>query len=214
MEKVVLLGLTGGIGSGKSYVGHLLERRGYPRYDCDSQAKRLTQESPHLKQALTALLGPQAYLADGVYNRPFVASQVFHHPHLLAQIEALVHPVVNQDFCRWAQVQAPMAEHCVVMFETALLPRLRDFEPLDFIVTVTAPEDLRVARAIARDGSSRQMVLARMACQPTQEEFEQIANFVIVNDGQHPLEPQLNTLASQLRKVSIDKLNLEHGCAR
>lgn len=211
MDSIVSLGLTGGIGSGKSFIGHLLEQRGYPRYDTDSQAKRLTRESQQIREALIALLGSQAYLPNGDYNRPFVATQVFQNGQLLAQIEAIVHPVVYQDFRQWANLQAPMARDHVVLFETALLPRLHGIEWLDFIVTVAAPEPLRLARAIARDATSQQKVLDRMASQPSQAEFEKIANFVLRNDGLQPLKPQLDLLTQQLHQVYIAKQRLHDG---
>lgn len=211
MDSIVSLGLTGGIGSGKSFIGHLLEQRGYPRYDTDSQAKRLTRESQQIREALIALLGSQAYLPNGDYNRPFVATLVFQNSQLLAQIEAIVHPVVYQDFRQWANLQAPMARDHVVLFETALLPRLHGIEWLDFIVSVAAPEALRLARATARDATSQQKVLDRMASQPSQAEFEKIANFVLRNDGLQPLEPQLDLLTQQLHQVYIAKQQLHDG---
>ena len=179
------IGITGGIGSGKSYVSRLLEARGYAVYDCDSAAKRLIASSPYIRRRLTALIGPHTYLADGSLNKSAVAQFLLASEENADAIDRIVHPAVFSDFRKsgfdW--------------MESAIIYRL-----VDRVIVVTAPEELRIQRVIARDKISREKVLEWMGRQWPQEEVRQRADFEIVNDGHADIEQQLNNIIEQCNR--------------
>lgn len=157
MIKPQIIGITGGIGSGKSTVSELLRSQGYPVYDTDREARRLQNEDPELIDATKLLLGDQVY-ANGQLNRPAVAARVFEDPELLRQLTALVHPVVKRDFSQWVSQQSSKR----VFIESAVLFE-GGFDALtDAIIVITAPEEVRIQRVMKRDGVTREQVLARI----------------------------------------------------
>ena len=187
------IGITGGIGSGKSYVARLIQQTYHlPLYDSDSQARRLMTTSPDIRRQLCALLGNDAYLSDGSLNRPLVARFLFSSEENAARINAIVHPVVRQDWLRFARDAASP-----VLIESAILIESGLADTVDAIVAVTAPEALRIQRAMARDGSTEQQVRARIARQMTDDELLGHAHHVIVNDGR-PLQPQIQKIETTL----------------
>ena len=189
------IGITGGIGSGKSYVSRLLEERGIPVYDTDSAAKRLMMERVDVHNALIALLGPDAYNADGTLNKPRIASFLFASPDNASRINAVVHPAVKTDFLAWA------SERCgVVAMECAILFEAGFSDVVDFVVSVEAPLQVRVQRAMKRDKTSEGNVLGRIKAQTTDEERRRHSQFVIENDGVLPLSPQIDKLVSLLEE--------------
>lgn len=156
------IGITGGIGSGKSFVSHILETRfGIPIYNSDVQAKRLMTEDQSLVQGLQSLLGKDAYLPDGRLNRPFIASYLFASPQHAARINALVHPIVCEDFERWslAQTSATVGVESAILLESGLKKLVDD------ILLVEAGEETRLQRTIKRDQTQAESVRARMAQQ-------------------------------------------------
>lgn len=156
------IGITGGIGSGKSFVSHILETRfGIPIYNSDAQAKRLMTEDQSLVQGLQSLLGKDAYLPDGRLNRPFIASYLFASPRHAARINALVHPIVCEDFERWslAQTSATVGVESAILLESGLEKLVDD------ILLVEAGEETRLQRTIKRDQTHAESVRARMAQQ-------------------------------------------------
>lgn len=190
-----ILGLTGGIGSGKSTVAELLRVYGIPVYDSDSRSKQLCQSDPVLIAGLKELFGVKVYLPDGSLNRAFMAKAMFEDKTLLQASNNLIHPAVGMDFTQWAgQKTAPMVvQETAILFEAGLEKRY------DSILCVTAPEALRLARTCARNGLRPEDVLARMRNQLPEEERIRRSDFVFVNDEITPLIPQLETL---LKKIS------------
>ena len=183
----MLVGITGPIGSGKSFVSSRLEKLGYRVYNADARAKSLVEMQPELRQGVEDLLGKQAYDA---------AEQVFRDPGLLVKLNALVHPVVVRHFLEWAHAFGQGGK--AVFMESALLPRLSPFPPLDAVVLVTAPLDVRLERVEQRDGVGTSQVLARAARQASDEEFARIATYTIVNDGQREVDAQLQLILQSL----------------
>ena len=178
------IAITGGIGSGKSYVCRLLEARGIRIYDCDSAAKHLMRTSPLIRQQLTALIGPDAYLADGQLNKACVAQFLMASEANKQAINAIVHPAVAEDFTQsglqWME--------CAILYESG-------FDCLvDRVIAVTAPEEVRIERIMKRDGISRQKAMEWMAQQWTQEELVKRADAVILNDGIVPLVSQIERI--------------------
>ena len=188
------IGITGGIGSGKSMASRLFHALGVPVYDADSRARWLMENDAGLRQQLSAAFGPDAYDAAGRLNRTALASTVFRNPTLLARLNALVHPHVGTDFERWATAQQ-RAGHPYVLKEAALLFEAGSYKQLDRIITVFAPLPVRQARVLRRDPHRTPAdVRAIMAKQLDEEEKMQRAHHVLINDDVRPLLPQVLAL--------------------
>ena len=182
----MIIGLTGGIGSGKSTIAQQLRAMGYVVYDTDSEAKRLIVEEPMVRQQIQQLFGKEVY-ADGVYQTALVAQRVFADRSLLTQLNTIVHPAVKADILRWATMQdSPSSRKglgvglCFV--ECAILYQAGVDKLCDKVIVVTAPEEVRLARAVARDHSTIEKVRARMRAQETEKDILR-ADLVINNDG-------------------------------
>lgn len=190
----IKIGITGGIGSGKSVVSRLLEIMGVPVYISDSEAKRLTQTDRTICEGLTGLLGEEVY-AGGVLNKPLLASYLFGSPEHARQVNGIIHPRVKEDFRIWARRHA---DSRIVGIESAILIEAGFASEVDKIVLVYAPEEVRIRRAVARDASSREAIRRRIASQMSDEKKREQADFVIVNDGEMPLIPQVLQLIASL----------------
>ncbi len=190
------LGITGGIGSGKSYISRRLERDfGVPVYDCDARAKALMHESAPLRQSLMELAGPEVYLPDGSLNRPFLATYLFASSSHVAAVNALVHPAVKADFLAWAEHQSA---HRLVGMESAILFESGFRDVVDAVLVVEAPRALRLQRAMARDGATAAQIEARMQQQLSDAERRAQADYLLCNDGVAPLRPQLQAVLQSL----------------
>ncbi|SHI94237.1 dephospho-CoA kinase [Pseudozobellia thermophila] len=174
---MIVVGLTGGIGSGKTTVAGMFEDLGVPVYNSDKEAKNLMRSSPAVKEAIVRLLGDGAYAGDQL-NRAYIAERIFNDEGLLAQINAIVHPAVRADFLDWKQRQkAPY-----VIQETALIFENKAQDLYDVIILVTAPENVRVRRVMSRDaGVSEADVKARIENQLGDDEKKATSHFVIEN---------------------------------
>lgn len=190
----IKIGITGGIGSGKSVVSRLLEIMGVPVYISDSEAKRLTQTDRTIREGLTGLLGEDVY-AGGMLNKPLLASYLFGSPEHARQVNGIIHPRVKEDFRIWARRHA---DSRIVGIESAILIEAGFASEVDKIVLVYAPEEVRIRRAVARDASSREAIRRRIASQMSDEKKREQADFVIVNDGETPLIPQVLQLIASL----------------
>jgi dephospho-CoA kinase len=188
------IGITGGIGSGKSIASRLFHALGVPVYDADTRARWVMESDPVLRQELTTAFGPHTYDEAGRLNRPVLAGTVFNNPTLLAQLNGLVHPHVGLDFERWAAAQQ-LAGHAYVLKEAALLFEAGSYKQLDRIITVFAPLQVRTARVLRRDPHrSASDVAAIMAKQLSEEEKMQRADYILTNDDVLPLLPQVLAL--------------------
>ena len=194
----MIIGLTGGIGSGKSTIAKQLRTMGYAVYDTDSEAKRLIVEDAHVRQQMEQLFGKEVY-ADGVYQTALVAQRVFASPPfrgeseggLLTQLNNIVHPAVRADILRWATMQdSPSFRKGLgvglFFIECAILYQAGFDELCDKVIVVTAPEEIRLARAVARDHSTIDKVRARMRAQQADQDLQR-ADLVVNNDGQTPI---------------------------
>ena len=188
------IGITGGIGSGKSIVSRLFHALGVPIYDADTRARWVMENDAELRQQLIGAFGPATYDAAGRLNRPVLAGTVFNNPALLTQLNGLVHPHVGTDFERWAVAQA-RAGHAYVLKEAALLFEAGSYKQLDRIITVFAPLAVRAARVLRRDPHrSAADVETIMAKQLSEEEKVARADYVLTNDDVLPLLPQVLAL--------------------
>lgn len=198
-SKPFLVGITGGIGAGKSLVSALLELLRVPVYYADQRARALMQEDPALGQSIRDLLGEEAY-ADGRLNRPFISRKVFHDEALRRELEALVHPVVRSDFERWRSLHS----HAPILArEAAILIESGAWRDMDAVVIVSAPAEVRIERVMRRDGTSRKEVQARMAAQWSDEQRRPYGTHEVVNDGAMAVIPQVLRLYEQWSGGSI-----------
>ena len=171
-----IIGLTGGIGSGKSKVALRFLALGIPCYIADDRAKDLMNASAHLKEAVCKVFGSESYL-DGVLNRPYIANLVFKDASALAQLNALVHPAVAQDFIEWVAVQ----EAPYVIKEAAILFENGGSKLCDSVILITAPEALRLKRLLERDNSTVEAIQDRMSKQWSDDRKIPLADYHIEN---------------------------------
>ena len=187
------IGITGGIGSGKSYVCKRLASMGIDVYDCDSAAKRIIRTSPAIREALTRLIGPDTYSIDGQLNKAAVASFLLASESNAHAIDAIVHPAVAADF---RQSNKEWME-CAILYESGF-DRL-----VDKIVLVYAPDEVRIQRVMQRDGISRNKVLEWMGRQWPQDEVRKRADYEIINDGTQNLNTQLEELLDKITAAGL-----------
>ena len=185
--RILTLGLTGGIGSGKSYIAELLTARGIPVYDSDARAKALYDEDPVLRQALIEHFSPTLYKTkEGKLDRKALAQIIFSDQEKLKQINALVHPAERRDFVLGCRA-----------LESALLLDAGLSDYVDRSIAVLANDTLRLDRAMRRDGADASAIQARMRNQMSQEEMQQRCDYVIYNDPTDDLEAQLDTILAR-----------------
>jgi len=187
-----MIGITGGIGSGKSVVSRLLRLMGVPVYDCDSEAKRLMQESAAIREALVEKVGAEVYDDASRLDRKFLAAYMFGNADRVALVNGIVHPVVRADFRRWARQTGA----AVVAVESAILFEAGMDADVDAVWVVHAPERVRIERAVQRDGTTEGAVRSRMGNQLEEEEYIRRADKVIRNDGRSSLIAQVGKLLS------------------
>lgn len=188
------IGVTGGIGSGKSTVCELLRDRGVAVYDSDSRAKQLMAESDALREQLIAAFGAECYNAEGL-DRAFLASKVFGNEEVLQQLNSIVHPAVRADFQAWAeQQQSPY-----VVLESAILFEAGFETEVDATLAVMAPMPMRLERTMARDGVDKESVMRRMEHQLSDDELHRRASRTIVNINREYLEGDIE----QLHKIFV-----------
>lgn len=180
------IAITGGIGAGKTHVCRCLERRGIAVYDCDAAAKRLMRESEQLKTALRRLVGNEVYSLQGELNKPLLAQFLLANAEHQQAVNDIVHPAVARDFdasgMQWIE--------SAIFFDSGFYRRVQ----VDRVVCVTAPLEVRLRRIMQRDGITREQAMHWVNRQLPQEEVARRADFVIVNDGQTALAPQLDRL--------------------
>jgi dephospho-CoA kinase len=197
---VLKVGLTGGIGSGKSTVAQIFEVLGIPVYYADIAAKKIMNEDEGLRSAITNIFGEQAY-ANNILDRKYISSIVFSNPAKLQQLNSLVHPATKKDGEAWMQQQtSPYAIH-----EAALIFEAKVSDRLDLVVGVSSPLELRIKRAMERDKVSREEVFKRMDQQLDEELKMSKCDFVLINDEQQMLIPQVLKLHEKLIGLSKQK---------
>lgn len=186
------IGITGGIGSGKSYVCQQLSQHGIEVYDCDAAAKRLIRTSPLIYKELTALIGPDTYI-DGTLNKAAVAQFLLQSEDHAKAIDAIVHPAVFKDFeesgMKWME--------SAIMYESGI-NRL-----VDKVIVVTAPREVRIQRVMQRDHISREKVLQWMSRQWSQQKVKGLADYEIINDGKADVNQQIDDFLCRYNVITI-----------
>jgi dephospho-CoA kinase len=192
---MLIVGLTGGIGSGKTTVAKVFESIGIPVYYADNEARRIMNEDEALITHLIALFGDEAY-NNGILNRRYISSIVFKDKEKLNQLNAIVHPLAIADSDRWMLAQTtPYA-----IKEAALLFESDSYKQLNYIIGVSSPVELRIKRVMARDNISKQDVERRIGNQMSEEEKMKRCDFVILNDEKELIIPQVLKIHEQLAK--------------
>ena len=187
------IGITGGIGAGKSLVAEIIKAMGYPVYNSDERAKELTESNPKIKEGLIHLFGEEIYQNDTL-NKFALAQAIFSDESLREKVNALIHPIVREDFNLWALAQ----NNSLVFNESAILFETRSFKNFDAIILVYAPTELRIKRIMKRDNCSENEVLKRMNSQFSDEEKCQLTEFRVLNDEQTPLLVQVEKIILNL----------------
>ena len=183
-----VLGITGGIGSGKSVVSHLLNIMNIPVYNCDDEAKHLNNTHPEIRKELIALVGGKVYNADGVLNKGVLASFLFKDSINASQVNSIIHPRVKEHFIQW---KAEYACNSLVGIESAILFESGFSNLADKIVVVYAPEKVRIQRAMLRDNASEEAVYKRIASQMRDEDKCRLADYIVKNYDDMALIPQI-----------------------
>ncbi len=183
------IGITGGIGAGKSLVAEIIKAMGYPVYNSDERAKELTESNPKIKEGLIHLFGEEIY-QNGTLNKFALAQAIFSDDSLREKVNALIHPIVREDFNLWTLAQ----NNSLVFNESAILFETGSFKNFDAIILVYAPKELRIKRIMKRDNCSENEVLKRMSTQFSDEEKYNLTEFRIVNDEQTPILEQVEQI--------------------
>ncbi len=193
------VGITGGIGSGKSLVARMLEVLGVPVFHADAAGKDLLDHDPVVKEQVMRRFGTGTYGPEGL-DRKALAAIIFKDPQARADLNAIVHPAVRQRFADWAAER----NKPIVAMEAAILVETGGHANFDHLVVVTAPEEIRLQRVMERDGTDAASVQARMQAQAPEEEVLVHADTVIINDGRQLLIPQVLALHSGLVRAAAE----------
>lgn len=192
----IKIGITGGIGSGKSVVSRLLKVMDIPVYDTDFEAKKLTSSHPTIRKELCELVGERVF-DEGILNKSLLASYMFGHPDRVAKVNRIIHPRVKEHFRNWAVAHSHFP---IVAIESAILIEAGFTDEVDTVLMVYAPLEVRIERAVKRDCSVKEQVLARINSQMSDEEKLKQANYLITNDNKTALMPQVLEFISFLSK--------------
>lgn len=190
------IGITGGIGSGKSTVCLFFKQLGVPVYSADEKAKKLIDINRNLQNSIIREFGKEAF-SDGKYNRSYIANLVFRDPSQLKKLNQLIHPAVTNDFNSWVKKHS---DKVYILHEAAILFESDTAKYMDKSILVDAPEDLRIQRIINRDKTDRASVLKRMKNQWPTDKIRPMADWVIQNDQKTLVLPQVLRIHEQLIK--------------
>jgi dephospho-CoA kinase len=197
-KQLLKVGITGGIGSGKTTVSKVFAVLGVPVYYADERAKWLMEHDPEVIQGISSLFGTEAY-SSGKLNRSFISSKAFHDKALLDKLNAIVHPAVGKDYARWHLAQSDVP---YTLKEAALLYEAGSYKELDKTILVLSPENLRIKRILKRDPfRSEKDIQAILEKQMKDEEKQKLADYLILNDEAHLIIPQVLKIHEELVKI-------------
>ncbi|MEI8085987.1 MAG: dephospho-CoA kinase [Paludibacter sp.] len=194
MKSPLLIGITGGIGSGKTTLSELLRLEGFKVYDSDLEARRLQNEHPLIRKQLVNLFGEEIYTSNGL-NRSALAKIVFGKTELLKQLNSVVHPIVLDDFKSWTETHS---NHKFLFMESAILFESGFNSMVDKVILIVASEAIRIARVVKRDGVTPEQVLARISHQLPDNEKIPRADFIIHSDDDKPLVEKMRKIVTEL----------------
>lgn len=191
----MIIGLTGGIGSGKSTIAKLFETIGCANYNSDDRAKELYFK-PIIKQAVIELLGTEAYVSETVINKDYISKKVFSDTKLLHQLNDIIHPAVKEDFI---QFKSKFPLNTIIIKESALLFETSIYKDLNYNILVTAPIHIKIERVMKRNSVSKSDIEKRIQAQWTDVQKIPLANAIIVNDNDTALIPQVISIIEKLK---------------
>lgn len=191
---MIKVGLTGGIGSGKSTVAKLIEKKGYPVFYSDDVAKSIMTDDAFVVESILQIFGEEAYLSGQQLNRKFLAQRIFSDHSLKEKMNQIVHPAIRKYFKEWSEKH----DQPIVFNEAAILFETGAYKNFDYNILVIAPEEIRIKRVMNRDQASREEVLKRIQNQWSDEQKKNLSDFIIQNDGIKDLEEQISEI---LRKI-------------
>lgn len=192
---MIKIGITGGIGSGKSLICSIVEHLGYPVFYSDKEAKQILDSNEFVKGSLIRLLGKQIY-SSGKLDRAVMAKLLFTDKSLISKVNSIVHPIVRSTFESWINDQ----KMDIVFNEAAILFETGAYLNFDSTVLVTAPTEIRIERVMLRDFISKEQVIERMDNQWTDDQKEKLATYTIVNDGIQPILSQIEKIIDDLKR--------------
>ncbi|MBK5722849.1 dephospho-CoA kinase [Dysgonomonas sp. Marseille-P4677] len=193
---MIKLGITGGIGSGKSTISEIFSLCDIPVYIADIESKRLIATSPIIKEKLIKMFGPDLF-ENNVLNKSLLATHIFNDRDKLNAVNAIIHPEVEKDFREWVTQHS---RYKIVAHEAAILFESGFDKLMDKVVMVYSPLEVRIARTMNRDNISREKVLERIENQMSDEDKIKLSDFIIVNDGEQSLIEQVQAILEQLKK--------------
>ena len=188
------IGITGSIGSGKSFIATIIERMGYPVYYSDVSSKELTNAHPIIRKGLIDLVGENVYFG-GELDKKVLATAIFSNDELRLKVNQLIHPIVRQDFEDWANSQ----KSDLIFNEAAILFETGAYRNFDATILVYAPEELRLKRVLKRDIITKNEVIARMNNQMNDNEKRKMTSLQILNDGESPILIQIEDIIERLK---------------
>jgi dephospho-CoA kinase len=194
IQQPLIVGITGGIGSGKSTVARYLRAQGYKVYDSDFEAKKIQNCDANVRAATIQLFGNQAY-TENEMNRAFVAKRVFEDKNLLQKLNEIVHPAVKNDFLKWVKDNS---NEKIVFVESAILYESGFYSLVDKVLMISADKETRIRRVIRRDGATREHVVKRIENQTNTEDLKQRADIVLYTDDDIPMNIKIFVLLRKL----------------
>lgn len=195
-NKKVKIGITGGIGSGKTYICNLLRERGYEVYNCDDEAKRLMLEDEEIISQIKTLIGNDAYTPDGQLNKPVIANFIFSDKDNAAKVNSIVHPAVKRDFLRWAEGKQVAIMESAILFESGF------DNVVDTTVLIWADARNRLKRAMTRDHATCEQIEARMAAQISDDEARRKADYIFRHNNYDETENEMRKLIQYIENYS------------
>ena len=193
----MIIGLTGGIGSGKTTVSKIFETMGCTIYNSDEKAKEL-YFNPSIKKLVINLLGTKAYLSPSEINKEYISKTVFSNPSLLHKLNEIIHPAVKEDFTNFKH---KFSSKSLIIKESALLFETNINKDVDYSILITAPIDIKIKRVMSRNHISKEEIEKRMNAQWTDEQKKALANAIIINDDYTALIPQVISIIEKLKNT-------------
>lgn len=190
------IGITGGIGSGKTYICNLLRERGYEVYNCDDEAKRIMLEDEEIISQIKTLIGNDAYTPDGQLNKPVIANFIFSDKDNAAKVNSIVHPAVKKDFLHWAEGKPVAIMESAILFESGF------DDVVDTSVLIWADARNRLKRAMTRDHATREQIEARMAAQISDDEARRKADYIFRHNNYDETENEMRKLIQYIENYS------------
>lgn len=190
------IGLTGGIGSGKTFIANILEKMGHPVFYSDTRAKELSNEHPEIQDKLKGIFGNEIY-ENGSLNKILLSKKIFTSPDLRETVNSIIHPVVRNDFNKWTE---NYSNHSLVFNEAAILFETKAFKNFDANILVYAPQEIKIQRLLKRDQVSKEIILTKMNTQWSDLKKMSLTQYHILNDGKTPILNQIEELIIKLNQ--------------